>query len=380
MTEIFVSTLDKNHEPEKHPLPLEAPGTQCSIRLRCLPGASALHVVLSDDDGVRVRAEIQADGNEPVPVDVERDQEDRLHVTSPNRRVMILPVDARYEPARPILPAIAQGALDLALVIDGTTRFFFLKETAEARDATSRPLVQDAEQWPPVVEKLERFLTAMSEHQADYRLAVLAFGDQKMPHATAEDLHPRYRLYPQQEARRVLRPRALEDSISALRTLPATPGGDFVDAVADALDACAGLRWRPEARKLVVLFGDSPGHSVLHPVPQGGDAGVRDRDVDQEAMRLHELGVELVTLYYDPPADIGLREVDVRGRLLEHAHEQYRRLASLPSMAFDYSTFDPPEAAQMLRDQSEWIGRGAALGELLEVLPTPETELMDGIS
>ena len=37
--------------------------------------------------------------------------------------------------------------------------------------------------------------------------------------------------------------------------LEATSGGDFVDALADALIACIDLNWRNNARKLLVVFG-----------------------------------------------------------------------------------------------------------------------------
>ena len=73
----------------------------------------------------------------------------------------------------------------------------------------------------------------------------------------------------------------------------------------------------------------------------------------------------------DPEIDI--TKVRSRRRLLAYTQEQYRRLASLPAMAFALSSFDPKAAVQMLRERSDSIGRGATIGELLEILPAEET-------
>ncbi|MEE8524541.1 MAG: hypothetical protein V3T72_11470, partial [Thermoanaerobaculia bacterium] len=277
----------------RHLLPLGDAGSRCSWRQRCLPGASAIHVVLTDREGVRLRAEIPAEGGESVSMYVELGEEGRPSLWSPGRLVLTLPPDERFAPVAPIVPT-GGASLDLALIIDGTSRRFLLEETERLR-VPSRPLLEDSEQWPAEVEKLTALVDAVSGAHSDCRAAVFAFGDHRIVHAAADDLQPRYLLHPADEESRALRRRTPEQLRRALLAIPATSGGDFVDAGAEALAACASLRWRPEARKLAVLFGDSPGHSILHPVFPGGDAGVRDLDIDTQAMRLQERGIELVT-------------------------------------------------------------------------------------
>ncbi len=361
---------------ERHPLPLGDAAARCSWRQRCLPGASAIHVVLADGDGVRLRAEIPAEGGESVSVDLELDDEGHPSLWSPGRHVLTLPPDERFAPVAPIVPA-GKKRLDLALIVDGTSRRFVLEETEEVRRVTSRLLLDDPEQWPAEVEKLTALASAVCGAFSDVRVTVFAFGDHPLAHAAADDLQPRYSLHPADEDSRALRPRTQEQLRSALLAIPATSGGDFVDAGAGALAACASLRWRREARKLAVIFGDSPGHSILHPVPPGGDAGVRDLDVDTQAMRLQKRGVEVATIYHAPPTDVGLEDLAARAQLLNHARRQYRRLASLPQLAFEASSFDPAAAAERILDVDGPIARGPALGELVEIR-SAEDEESDG--
>jgi hypothetical protein len=144
-----------------------------------------------------------------------------------------------------------------------------------------------------------------------------------------------------------------------------TPGGDFVDALADALYACARLRWR-KGRRLLVISGDSPGFSLLQPLTAGTDVCVRKRDVETQALELHRLGVEIVTIYHAAPSNAAVTPL---GRsLLAEAGAQYARIASLPEeMAFEASSFEPEEAANRVAAIGVPIGRGASLGEFVRV-------------
>ncbi len=346
-------------------LPDLEPGDSCSVRLRCLPGASALHVAVSDRERVLLRAEVQAVGEEAVTIQLGVDGDGRVHLESSSRKVLYLPADTRFEPVPPIEPPAA-GALDLALVIDGTSRLF--EWDKEKRERRSTPLLSRKDLWEPHVQHLLSFSQTLVQPYDEARVAVVSFGDQKPPHAVATDLHPRYLLYPDRAEERALRPLRLDQLEQELHAIPATTGGDFVDALADALEACCELRWNPEARKLVVVFGDSPGHSVMNPVPLGGDACVREKDIDMEVMHLQEQGVEVMTLYLAPSKDLGLEEVGIGGELLRYARRQYRRLASLPERAFEASEFDPEEAAKLILDARGPVARGSALGELVELL------------
>jgi hypothetical protein len=338
-------------------LPLRDERSQCSLRLRCLPGATAIHLALTEQGQVRHRAEIPADGGEEVTAQIELRDGDQLAVSSPGRHVLTLAPDARYKPSSPLRIPPPEAPLDVALVIDGTIR---------SPSSDGGPLLADAEAWAARVDQLVALVEHLREGRPESRLAVLAFGDEAPPQVRAEDLLPRYRLFPKAAERR-LHPLALEELRGLLLAVPATSGGDFVDAVPEALDACAQLRWRPEARKLAILFGDSPGSSILHPSPPGAEAGVRERDVDDAVLSLHDLGVEVVTLHQPSERREELPELGIERELLDFAAAQYRRLASVPDLAFQTSGFEPSAAAAVIRTQEGFVGREATWGELLEI-------------
>ena len=181
-----------------------------------------------------------------------------------------------------------------------------------------------------------------------------------------EDLADGYLLRPPAGAGRFF-PWSPERCREALSAVEPTPGGDFVDALAEALHACRSLPWGEGTRRIVLVCGDSPGHSVAHPLPPGADARVRRLDVDVEAEHLHERGVEIATLYFDPQGNAGLGQAVFRKELLAAARDQYRRLASLPEMAFELSRFQSEEAARVVKDVQGLLARRAAPGELIGV-------------
>lgn len=333
--------------------PLRFSGSIATAEVRCLPGASALQVVVANGGGVRLRAEVSAEPDEVVSLRFELD-DGVLHLSSHGRSVLHLPVDARYEPLVPIHPAAAPAPLDVAILVDGTT-LFWPEEKAE------RPtrLLDQRERWSEHVEKLVRFVERAADGR-DCRTTVIAFGDQEPPAVTARDLQPHYVLFPDADDRVFLRFHA-ERLREMLLTLPSSPGADFVDAAADALDACARLSWRKESRRLAIVTGDSPGASLLHPLPKGADLGVRRFDVDTRALELHREGVEVLTIYHPPPAAL----LTLRRELLTRTREQYERLASLPELAFTNASFDPEAAAAQFAERSSAIACGASLGELV---------------
>ena len=337
------------------PLRVSEPGTTETVNLRCLPGASAVHVVLSDAQGIRLRAEVSADPGEAVPLRVELDEQGAPHVWSRERNILLFRVDSRNDPVPPIQPMAATAALDLAIVIDATVRSWVAKDAP----APSPQLLDHKERWCAHVEALLDFATRIAA-QRHARASMLAFGDQRQPAVTANDLRPRWPLFPDEDER-VLQPFDVERLRGKLLAVPATSGGDFVDALADALAACVRLRWRDDARKLVVVSGDSPGASLLHPLPKGADFCVRRLDVDTQLLDLHRLGVEVVTIYHAPPSHL----VALNRELLDGTKLQYLRLASLPELAFEATTFDAGVAAERVISIHGPIARGAAFGELV---------------
>ncbi len=161
------------------------------------------------------------------------------------------------------------------------------------------------------------------------------------------------------------RPFQREAAESLLAAIKPSPGGDFVDALADALATCNRLPWSKDARKLALVLGDSPGHSIVHPIGNCGDATVRVHDVDLEAAELHRQGVEILTLYNRPPADF-VPKGGHGGELLQRAAQQYLRLASTPHYALDIATFEHTDVARRLNGRDFPIGRGASCARLLD--------------
>lgn len=335
--------------------PLRFSGSIALADVRCLPGASAIHVVVSNGEGVRLRAEVSAEPDEVVPLRFELEEEGVLHLSSHDRGILHLPADARYEPAAPIRPATAPAPLDVAIVVDGTARYW--PET----DPALR-LLEHKDRWTDHVEKLVRFVDRIAEGRS-CRTTVIAFGDQEPPAVTARDLQPQYLLHPDVDDR-VFRRFDATRLGEMLLNLPPTPGADFVDATADALDACAHLSWGKDSRRVVILTGDSPGASLLHPLPKGADLCVRRFDVDTRALELHRKAVEILTIYHVPPSAL----VTLRRELLTSTREQYERLASLSELAFTDASFDPETAAARFRAASTTIARAAALGELVRAV------------
>jgi len=360
MTDLFLRVVSSlRADTGTVPLPLDESGS-CSIYLRCLPGASGIHLAFCDSQGrVIQRTEVKAAGGETVEVQVATGENGDLRVWSRGRRVLTLPPTSRYEPLPPIPPPSPSASFDLVFVIDGTARSF----TKEGTVVVSEPLLGH-EAWLDHVERVSRFAEALAEGVDGSRFSVLAFGDEALPDIEAQDLRTFYVLYPDQRRFEPLEPSGLQNALLALES---TSGVDFVDALADALQACRSLLWNDRARKIVFVCGDSPGHSILHPLRSGADARARSLDVDIEAEALHRAGIELATLYLDPPANLGLRQAAFQRELFDAAREQYARLASLPAMAFEFSRFAPDQAAQAIRNREGALGRGATLGELIGI-------------
>lgn len=358
-------------EPGEIPLPLDGPGSACSVQLGCLPGASGVHLVFVRDGATVLRAEIPAESGETVTVDVETGEEGDLRLCSAGRSLFTLPVQDRYEPLPPLRAAPPESGLDLIFIVDGTTRRF-----TRENGVTAQLLLEQREEWREQVERLARLAEGLAAGTGDTRVAVLSFGDSMPPGAVAPSLAPRYDLYPREEERgfQPLDPARLQSDLEAV---PATPGGDFVDALADALQVCRRLRWRRNVRKLIVIYGDSPGHSILHPLRKGADVCVRALDVDTEIWRLHREQVEIATIYCDPPADLGLYAIEFQRDLLRGARAQYARLASLPALAFEASSFTPEKAVEALRASEALIGRCAALGAMIDIAPRAPAQKTD---
>ena len=363
---------DKQLMPQ--PLPaLDGPGSRCEVTLRKLPGTRQVRVVLKAGDASVFRAELDADEGMPqVTLDIRRGDGNGFEVEcregAPVRRLQDKPNHAEYE--TPIDWPGPPQSIDVAIVVDATARIF-LRDEAEPHPLIPSPLLArpNRQHWEAHVDTLCGFVAALRRSCANCRIAVLAFGDQPMPdNVTADDLLPAYLIHPAKPEQRSLQALDAEALRGRLLAIPPSSGGDFVDALADALAACDKLLWsqRPGARRLVFVSGESPGHSILHPLRKG-DACVREHDVDTQALRLHRKGVALLSLYHGQPADyLESLAGNEKKELQEATREQYARLATLPSFVFDTARFEGGTEAEAVLGQSGLLGYGGCCGEWVD--------------
>ncbi|MCB2261511.1 MAG: hypothetical protein LGR52_00980 [Candidatus Thiosymbion ectosymbiont of Robbea hypermnestra] len=372
-TDLRIQVLDDDgDELEYRRLPMGPDGTY-AFELVCQRGADAVHFAVTDERDRIFRCEIPAEPEWPVHVELSRNDNDNWSVESTNNQVLVLKEEAKPLPIIP-LPLTASKAQtpvederwEVALVIDGTM----------VSGSDSAFLSTDDEAWPKLRSELTALLAALDRDANSLSFTVIAFGDHGVEGVTAKELKPEYLLRvpaPGNERRMVelragdslvFRPFRKDAVESLLAAIEPSPGGDFVDGLSDALAACNGLRWSRNARKLVVICGDSPGHSIEYPIGDRGDATVRVRDVDLEAAELHRTQVEILTIYHRPPPDLEPKTGHGH-ELLQGAAQQYRRLASIPDYALETGFFKPAEVAERLTRRDFPIGRNASYAHLL---------------
>jgi hypothetical protein len=363
-------------------VPLTAPEPHWEVVLQPLPGATGVHLFVQAD-GSSARAEIEVHNDDPFPVKIAWDGSSGFRIASGDRRVFILPADERYAPAPPLRPALQSRKADLLFLIDGTTRFLvapndekipaYLTSLLDAsKDKTieeQRPLTTRKKTWDRYAETMLQFASRLRGQYSDFHSSVILFGDESMKSvAGAEDLDCRWAIHPQTAEQRQLRPFTDAQLRERLANLPATFGGDYVDALAEALHLCGAVGWRTDARCVLALFGDSPGFALMHPPPRdaaGVDIHVRRWDVDNEAMRLYrDHNVEIVSIYAGPPPGSAYKMADPF-ELLGYTAEQYARLATLRSWAWSAATFEGEGAAREVLSAPAIIGRQSCYGLLL---------------
>jgi len=311
-----------------------------------LPGASAIRIVLRVDGIAVFQSEFEIKGDSVVSFEIRETPVGWEGSTEGGRPLVPLPSSRITAPStlRVLQPA---RAVDVFFLIDGTTLHPNDKREFE-------PFLRTPG-WKETRQKFMKFWEALpAEFPGGVRVGVGAFGDQSMTPGRSDN----YVLQPKQW--RMTLPAQTERDWAELR---ATDGGDFIDALADGLHRCAALPWRVDARKLVVVFGDSPGYSVLHaghgPVALA-DGQLREYDVYQEAGALHDQNVEIATIFHSPSAE-GLRDrTDFAAELVDYARDQYLRLASQPAWSLTSPDWDPVRFAEAWKSWTGMIARGAS--------------------
>lgn len=349
--------------PQQSPLPLKGRGSDCVVQLRSLAGASAIHLAVSAQGQIVLRAEIEAEEGEEVQVGLHLDQGSTPFLTAPDgRRLFTLPPDGYFRPPDPLLPAQGNGRLDLMVLIDATLRSY------DEKGEDSGRLLDEKELWERHLDALLHFVERVSGEAQSIRLAALGFADSPLQKVSAHDLVPAFSLYPPIAEQRRLEAISVAELGTRLARIPSSSGGDYVDALAEALNEAASARWRSDARKLLLLSGDSPGYSILDPAPWGANAAARRQDVESAALDLHGKGVEIVSVFHPVPPQSGIHDRPRVSELLHYAQQQYRKLASRQHGFFFHSDrFDPQAAANAVLEASSACVRGAGLAELVSV-------------
>ncbi len=336
---------------ESLPLPFTAEQRRCRLRLRSLPGAQGLHLACAAHDAIRWRFEVPATEEEKISLHLELDAAGELHAWSENRALFVLPPDERFAPLAPARREPEAAELELIFVIDGT-----------ARGGTDgpRPQLVASDRWPKVVERLVELARELGTDRKA-RLGVLAFGDEKLSMLDAPDLQPRYKLWPTGAEGLRLPLFSWAELPARLAAVPPTSGGDFVDALADALAVCAELPLPEQTQRIIVMLGDSPGHSLADPAPEGADFLPRAQEIEGPLGKLHAMGALVATIFHDPgfAADPNWNR---RQHLPEFARRQYVTLASVPELAFELAGFQPSRAAQAIQRVPRLLGFGCCYG------------------
>jgi hypothetical protein len=368
MTDIDILALD-DVGTEARPFPV-SPDAQGEVRftLACLAGADTVHFAVGRGDEIDLRCEVPASGNEEVDIVLRPAECGRYTLDAGTHLPLILPGDARNAPLPPIPAPVADQPWDIALVIDGTARIPGEPPPEGGEPSRAAQLLADRERMRQIASDVDALVRHLHDASpAETRIALLAFGDDDLPGISDAGLRPRYRLREAlATASRTFTPYDRAGLEAAVCALPPSPGADFTDALGDALHACTELHWRRRgARKLVVVYGDSPGHSLRRPAPPGGDARAREHDVDIEARHLHAQGVEILTVYSGEPIQAMVPDDligEQRRRLLQHASDQYLHLASEPRLAVTAERFQPQSLAKVLLARDYRLGRDASYG------------------
>jgi hypothetical protein len=174
-----------------------------------------------------------------------------------------------------------------------------------------------------------------------------------------------YLVYPESEGDRKWRQTTAAQAAGVLSAqlgaLPHTPGGDFVDGLADGLQACRTLTWRQGARKLLVILGQSPGYSVLEPPDELTNLLARKLCIEDEIGLLHRKGVEVITLFHHPD-ELEERYAVANPLAIEHSRRQYQELASLSGWSASSPGFDAAALASLWGTPPRCIARGPCPG------------------
>jgi hypothetical protein len=318
--------------------------------VRPLPGARAVEILLRRDAHVLLWAEAPCEPSSSTRIHLAQSASGEWQVRASGA---VRLAASRWRRQTPLRPHV-DGPLELAFLIDGT-----MQRPASHDSALVTRLVGSTDgPWPATINELMALAHELSKG-ASFRYAALAFGDYALPGAVRTEMRPDYVVDPV-ETRHTFRTGDAAATGDALRQLRPTAGADFVDALADGLKAVSALSWSRDARKVLVIVGESPGYSVSDPPPRLTNAQVRSLDVDSQVRQLHALGIELVSVFSDVLSPETFQQQP--DEHLRYTQDQYTALASTPVYAFRLSSFRGEDVARGLLAPPPVIVRDAFPG------------------
>ena len=350
---LSVRVFDENERSSRW---LDITSITCKLRLQCPTGANRVWVEIRQRPNIHFAIEIPLRSGEYLNITMHTSP--RLRVEHDGPYGFVLPVHESPSMG-PFMHPHESDSLDLVFAIDATMSTFSSQGHKPGSDSHPIHLLTNRSLWSEYSQRLIALYEALIEHYDGENLhtAVISFGDHDISQIKrANDLAPAYLT---DETELSLRPRNPAELGNILGNIHPSSGGDFVDALSTAFFAISRLRWRPIARRLVILLGDSPGYSVLRPAPDGANLTAGREELSKATKNLISRNVELVTIYQN---DEGSKRAAFAERLHKYTEEQYKTLASRPAFFSRFSSLDITRLKDDIVNANSPWAYGTALG------------------
>lgn len=363
MNNFFLIHKSTDFSLKRKELTEDVASTDFSLNLNSITGSEGIHLCIeSKESNIVKQVQIKCRPNETLNVKFGLDSSNsEIEVLTTNSQLLVLPPDRLYKPENQSFIISDNQQIDILFILDGTMQSSSLNEFSDNKE-NSRFLI-DFDSFDALLsEKLNLFLKIINAESQDLRCSFLSFADKSIPKTNANNLKSQYILDPEDEVDRFFDVWSDDQVVDQIKQMRGSSGGDYIDELAGAIHAATeDYNWRPEARKLVFIIGDSPGFSILKPAPTIGgiqaNALVRYFDIDSEVAHLHRNGIEVMTLYM---SDEQLyRSTKGLDRYKYYTQQQYKDLASLDEYSSIWGEWDPEKSSsRFLKQTKQLIGRG----------------------
>lgn len=342
-----------------------------TISLQSINGSKGIHLCLeAEDKSIIKQIQIESRPNEIIQVRLQKESDsEHINVSSANTQTTILPPDQFYKPEYGAFLIPENKQIDVLFILDGTMLSLSL-DKYNNKETKTHFLLDDNDFSQNLSSLINSFLGAIDSEVEDIRCSFLSFADKSIPKTNAKNLKSQYVLDPESKSDHFFSVWDKDQVTEQINQMRGSSGGDYIDELAEALHvATEDYNWRPEARKLVFIIGDSPGFSIINPAPVIGgiqaNAAIRYYDIDSEITHLHRQGIEVMTLYLiDEKLFRSAKGLD---KYKLYTQQQYTDLASLNKFSYIWGKWEPKEAAQsFLEKENQLVGRGFCYPVLVE--------------